>query len=103
RPPRDFPRPLPRVAPPRALPARGLRELADAARRALRGDGVTRPILEPALDVRYAGQSYELTIPFAPGWPRAFHARHRRLFGHASSERPLEVVTLRPRARGGRR
>jgi N-methylhydantoinase A len=99
---RDFTRTLRRVAPPQALLARGLRELADAARRALRGDGVTRPILEPALDVRYAGQSYELTVPFAPGWPRAFHARHRRLFGHASSERPLEVVTLRLRARGGR-
>src|SRR5262249_57390143 len=31
-----------------------------------------------------------------------FHARHRRLFGHAAPDRPLEVVTLRLRARGER-
>ncbi len=99
---RDFTRTLRRVGPPERVVAGGLRELADAARRAMRGEGVARPILEPALDVRYAGQSYELTVPFAPGWPRAFHARHRRLFGHASPERPLEVVTLRVRARGER-
>jgi N-methylhydantoinase A len=99
---RDFTRTLRRVAPPPPVLARGLRALAVAARRAMRGEGVTRPSLEPTLDVRYPGQSYELTVPFAAGWERAFHARHRRLFGHASPERPLEVVTLRLRARGER-
>jgi N-methylhydantoinase A len=82
--------------------ARGLRRLARDARPAMRGEGVTRPGLEPALDVRYAGQSYELTVPFTAGWERAFHTYHRRLFGHAAPGRPLEVVTLRLRARGER-
>jgi len=99
---RDFTRTLRQVAPPERVIVRGLRELADAARSAMRGEGVARPILEPALDVRYAGQSYELTVPFAPAWRRAFHARHRQLFGHAAPELPLEVVTLRLRARGER-
>jgi N-methylhydantoinase A len=54
------------------------------------------------LDVRYAGQGYELSVPFAPGWARAFHRLHARRFGHADPSRPLEVVTLRLRARGGR-
>ncbi len=99
---RDFTRTLRRVSPPQALLERGLRELADEARRAMRGEGVARPSLERVLDVRYAGQSYELSVPFTPAWPRAFHARHRRLFGHAARERPLEVVTLRLRARGER-
>ena len=58
--------------------------------------------LERLLDVRYAGQSYEVSVPYAAGWQRDFHARHRRLFGHAAPDRPLEVVTLRLRGRGDR-
>jgi N-methylhydantoinase A len=99
---RDVARTLRRVAPPTAMLERGLRELAGDARRAMAADGVRRPRLERALDVRYAGQSYEVTVPYAPGWQRAFHARHRQLFGHADPDRPLEVVTLRIRARGER-
>jgi len=41
-------------------------------------------------------------VPYRAGWERAFHRAHARLFGHADSRRPLEVVTLRVRARGGR-
>jgi N-methylhydantoinase A len=99
---RDVARTLRRIAPPAATLERGLRELAAEARRAMAGDGVRRLRLERALDVRYAGQSYEVTVPYAPGWQRDFHVRHRRLFGHASPDRPLEVVTLRVRARGAR-
>jgi N-methylhydantoinase A len=82
--------------------ARGMRELARDARAAIARDGVAHPRLEPALDVRYAGQSYELTVPFGPAWRRDFHGRHRLRFGHAAPGRPLEVVTLRMRARGER-
>ncbi len=99
---RDFSRTLRRVAPSTRDLARGLRELGATARRAMRGEGVSRPVLEPALDVRYAGQSYEVTVPFTSAWQRTFHARHRSLFGHAAPDRPLEVVTLRLRARGER-
>jgi N-methylhydantoinase A len=57
--------------------------------------------VERTLDVRYAGQSYEVQVPYARGWRAAFHRRHRRLFGHADPARPVEVVVVRVRARGG--
>ena len=51
------------------------------------------------LDMRYAGQSYELAVlagSLAPGdfLPR-FHEAHRERYGHADPSRPVEVVTLR--------
>jgi N-methylhydantoinase A len=67
----------------------------------MRAEGVAQPVLERTLDVRYAGQSYELTLPFAPGWVAGFHRRHGARFGYADARRPVEVVTLRLRARGG--
>jgi len=67
----------------------------------MHAEGVPRPALERTLDVRYAGQSYELALPFAPGWAAAFHRRHAERFGHADARRPVEVVTLRLRAHGG--
>jgi N-methylhydantoinase A len=79
----------------------GFRVLRRDAEYALAADGVRGARIEPMLDVRYAGQSYEVTVPWTRRWARAFHERHRRLFGHADAGRPLEVVTLRLRARGG--
>jgi N-methylhydantoinase A len=99
---RDVTRTLGAVEPAEAVLARQLRELARDARAAIANDGVARPRLEPALDVRYAGQSYELTVPYRPTWRRDFHRRHQQRFGHAAPDRALEVVTLRMRARGER-
>jgi N-methylhydantoinase A len=78
-----------------------LQRLEARARRALRGEGIGRPTLERSLDVRYAGQSYEVTVPFTRRWRETFHERHAQLFGHADPSRFLEVVTVRVRARGG--
>jgi N-methylhydantoinase A len=78
-----------------------LERLCRRARQALRAEGVGRATLERSLDVRYAGQSYEVTVPFTRGWRETFHERHARLFGHADRARALEVVTVRVRARGG--
>lgn len=56
--------------------------------------------LERLADLRYRGQSYELTVPWRPENPAApFHRAHRRAYGYASPERAIEVVTLRVRAR----
>jgi N-methylhydantoinase B/oxoprolinase/acetone carboxylase alpha subunit len=68
---------------------------------ALVGERVRMTALERALDVRYAGQAYELNVPFARDWRARFHALHAERFGHADATRPLEVVTVRVRARGG--
>jgi N-methylhydantoinase A len=45
-------------------------------------------------DVRYAGQSYELTIP----WGASFHKEHQRVYGYSDPARPTQIVTLRVRA-----
>ncbi len=99
---RDHGRTLRAVAPPARVLERGFRLLARAAERDLRREGVLAAAIERLLEVRYEGQSYELTVPHRRGWEHAFHRQHARLFGHADPRRPVEVVTLRVRARGGR-
>lgn len=63
--------------------------------------------IERSADVRYRGQSYELNIPLRPrgtNWNRrglavAFHREHQRLYGYATPERDIEIVTVRVRSR----
>jgi N-methylhydantoinase A len=69
-------------------------------------EGVAAPQLEAALDMRYRGQSYELTVPLplpvAPaGLARAvedFHAAHAQRYGYAMPGERVECVTVRVRA-----
>ena len=68
----------------------------------LRSEGVRGAAVERVMEARYAGQAYEIPVPYGPRWRHAFHRAHARLFGHADARRPIEVVTLRLRARGGR-
>jgi N-methylhydantoinase A len=71
------------------------RELEAAALRAM-----PSATLERFADVRYAGQSYELTVPWESSDPAAaFHREHQRVYGYSNLERAIEVVTLRLRAR----
>ena len=64
---------------------------------------------ERTVDVRYRGQSFELRVPVPNGGldedaleavAERFHRRHERRYGHASSDEPIELVTVRLRARG---
>ncbi len=56
--------------------------------------------LERTADLRYRGQSYELNVPWNSLDPaRAFHREHARIYGYATPERAVEIVTLRVRAR----
>lgn len=56
--------------------------------------------LERSADLRYRGQSYELTVPWQAAEPGAlFHAAHQQAYGYAEPGRAVEVVTLRVRAR----
>ncbi len=64
-------------------------KLEKQARKDLRG-----ATLERFVDMRYAGQSYELTIPFGGD----FHAEHQRVYGYSDKKRATQVVTLRVRA-----
>ena len=52
-----------------------------------------------AADLRYAGQSFELLVPFGDGdLAETFHAEHERRYGHADPDRTVELVTLRAAA-----
>ena len=63
----------------------------------LAGDGDD---VRAAADLRYAGQSFELLVPFedAAELEDAFHAEHERRYGHADRDRAVELVTLRAAA-----
>jgi N-methylhydantoinase A len=49
------------------------------------------------LDLRYQGQSYELSVPFTRRFRQDFHREHARAYGYADPDRPLEVINLRLR------
>ncbi len=50
-------------------------------------------------DIRYTGQSYELTVRWNAHHPAAhFHQEHRRVYGYSNPERAIEIVTVRVRA-----
>ncbi|MCH7739331.1 MAG: hydantoinase/oxoprolinase family protein, partial [Chloroflexi bacterium] len=63
-------------------------------------------------DVRYVGQSYELSVSLPPGrlgrldaaaladLSDAFHVEHERAYGHKALEEPVELVNLRVTALG---
>ena len=64
--------------------------------------------IEYALDMRYAGQGYEVTLPckapLAPGdlaaLRRGFDEEHRKTFGHTAPGEPVEIVSYRLRGIG---
>ena len=86
-------------------------QLTAQAAEELRGDGFAgdRIRIERALDMRYAGQGYEIAIP-CPAQPLAadgltalrtsFDAQHKAMFGHMAPEEPVEIVSYRVRGIG---
>lgn len=90
------------------LAAQAVRDLQRA------GAPVPQVVLQPAVDLRYEGQSFELSLPLAeqrldPGdtplptrlvdgeMAAAFHAAHERAYGHRFDD-AVEVVAVRLRA-----
>ncbi len=67
-----------------------------------------RTHVEYALDMRYAGQGYEMTLPcvapLAAGDLKtlrlAFDEEHRKTFGHTAPDEPVEIVSWRLRGVG---
>jgi N-methylhydantoinase A/oxoprolinase/acetone carboxylase beta subunit len=76
--------------------------LTDQALADLLAEGFTRETIaiECALDMRYKGQAYEITLPFTPDFEAEFSRRHQQLYGYANSSRPTEIVQLRVKALG---
>lgn len=53
--------------------------------------------VERSLDLRYVGQGYELNVPYGADYLDEFHSLHRKRYGYASKETPVEVVNVRVR------
>src|SRR5262249_42560988 len=62
------------------------------------GHPAERVLLKRSVDLRYAGQNYELEVDYGAGTPdalrAAFERRHRQLYGYATGE-SVECVNLR--------
>ena len=61
-----------------------------------------RPLAEVAdlppdgeADLRYRGQSFELTVPLQPDLAAAFHRAHTERYGYADASREVELVAVR--------
>lgn len=96
---RDYRRSV--LRPAAALDDRGLAALFAPLEAQARAEAPAGAALQRTLDLRYAGQSFELTVAADAGLAAAlaaFHALHVRRYGYARPDRPVEVVTLRLRS-----
>ena len=72
------------------------------------GRGLSSIKYQRNVDMRYVGQSYELSIPFSEGnikdalkdMLESFHKEHQKSYGFGAPEEPVEFVTLRLTAIG---
>jgi N-methylhydantoinase A len=46
-------------------------------------------------DLRYAGQSFELSVPLGPALAERFHRAHEERYGYAEPDREVELVAIR--------
>ena len=85
--------------------------LASQALEDLRADGFTAETIkiQRSLDMRYAGQGYEITIPCEPemmtaeglkALRKSFDDVHKGMFGHMAPDEPVEIVSYRVRGVG---
>jgi N-methylhydantoinase A len=72
-------------------------DLEAAGRDELEREGLGEESMEfvRQVDLRYVGQSYELTVPAGDGLLARFHEEHDRTYGFAAPAEPVEVVSLR--------
>ncbi|MCS6817571.1 MAG: hydantoinase/oxoprolinase family protein [Blastocatellia bacterium] len=76
--------------------------LEERARADLQAEGFPpdRILLSRFVDVRYAGQAFELSLPFTREFIADFHRAHERRYGYADPMRRIELVTVRVRGCG---
>jgi N-methylhydantoinase A len=63
----------------------------------LKAEGFDHFRLQEYVDMRYVGQSYELTIPYTSDLTSSFNKAHAEVYGYSSPD-PVEAVCLRIRA-----
>ncbi|MEK7778333.1 MAG: hydantoinase/oxoprolinase family protein, partial [Chloroflexota bacterium] len=85
---------------------RQFKDLAEKAVAEMKAEGFSPEQVQIAnfMDMRYAGQGYEITVPAPSGvfdkemlntMRSRFDAQHERLFGHKAETQPVEVVSYR--------
>lgn len=87
---------------------RHFKELEEKSMREMKAEGFKDPDIKILrfLDLRYLGQSYEITIPFratAKGdlvFISDFHRAHQKLYSYHHPQRAVEVVNIRIKAVG---
>jgi len=104
---RTFLRPLASLVPGELQAA--VEGLEREAERLLRAQGQVEGVeIERAADLKYQGQSFELTVPLPPLWTsdegaqqlaQAFAKEHERTYGHRAEGDPVQLVNLRLTAR----
>ncbi len=80
-------------------------QLSEQGQREILAEGVEadRIEIEPYLDMRYRGQSYELTVPWTGSIyeaRNAFHAAHQLRFGYSDPDEPVQIVNARVKSFG---
>ena len=76
---------------------RSLAELEESVREEFPPSAHDHLELEHWAELRYLGQSHELSLPAGPGLAARFHRDHERHFGFCDPALPIEVVTLEVR------
>ncbi len=73
------------------------KELHDLGSVELEAEGFNKKEIHCAdfVDLRYRGQSYELTVAAGNGFIDRFHKAHERRYGYANAGRAVEVVNVR--------
>ena len=69
--------------------------------RAIATSSTTKTSLHRFYDLRYVGQSYELTTPGAEHLAQTltrFHELHQQRFGHSHPDQPVQIVAVRIKA-----
>lgn len=83
-------------------------ELREKSLKGMQGEGFRKDEVRiyPFLDLRYLGQSYEITIPYkvestsGSSFVADFHQAHRKLYSYHHEQRPVEIVNIRVKAVG---
>jgi N-methylhydantoinase A len=73
-----------------------LQGLEELGARNMRAEGLEAAPFR-SLDLRYAGQGYELAVEWSSDFVSRFHQLHEQRYGYADPQRPVEVVNARVR------
>jgi len=66
----------------------------DEARTLCRKDEQADLVISRFLNLRYQGQSYELSIPYEKNFIELFHLAHEHNFGYRLEDAPLELISI---------